>query len=388
MKAAYRAAGVLCALVLAPAFLFSQAGWSGKPVRLSIIDVAGNLRLSKPAIEAFKAANPKMISDIEYIIATAPELVAKIKAQQMAANLDTTMILTGYDGIAAGKEQGVWLQIMPKYKDVFQKSVDAYLPGARAAYNLFDGYGIAYVFCPGGPMFTYNPDKVKTPPRTAADLLAWARANPGKFLYARPANSGPGRAFLQGLPYILGDKDPKDPATWTKTWAYLKELDQYIDYYPSGTAITFKELAEGTRWILASHLGWDMNMRILATIPSNFQAFFLSNTTWVNDTQFMVVPTGLDESREKATVALMQWLMQPAQQAVTYDDGYFYPGPAIRGVPLTMAPAASQERIKPAMRPAYDQAVSKLPNASQLDAKPLVEAFDMWDKLVGAKIKK
>jgi len=30
----------------------------------------------------------------------------------------------------------------------------------------------------------------------------------------------------------------------------------------------------------------------------------------------------------------------------------------------------------------------KLPNASQLDAKPLVAAFDMWDKLVGAKIKK
>ena len=276
---------------------------------------------------------------------------------------------------------------MPKYKDVFQKSVDAYLPGARAAYNLFDGYGITYVFCPGGPMFTYNPDKVMTPPKTAAELLAWAKANPGKFLYARPANSGPGRAFLQGLPYILGDTNPKDPATWTKTWAYLKELDQYIDYYPSGTAITYKELAEGTRWIVASHLGWDMNMRILATIPPNFQAFFLENTTWVNDAQFMVIPMGLDESREKATVALMAWLMQPAQQAVTYDDGYFYPGPAIKGVPLTMAPMASQERIKPVMRAAYDEAVAKFPNTSQLDAKPMVQAFDMWDKLVGSKIR-
>ena len=164
MKRSLRTAIFLCALILAPALLFSQADWSGKPVKLSIIDVAGNLRLSKPAIEAFKAANPKMISDIEYTIATAPELVAKIKAQQMAGNLDTTMVLTGYDGMAAGKEQGVWLQVMPKYRDVFQKSIDSYLPGARAAYNLFDGYGIAYVFCPGGPMFTYNPDTVKTPP--------------------------------------------------------------------------------------------------------------------------------------------------------------------------------------------------------------------------------
>jgi putative spermidine/putrescine transport system substrate-binding protein len=384
MKKFLRMAVIFIALALAPTLLFSQADWTGKPVKLSIIDVAGNLRLSKPAIEAFKAANPKMI---EYIIATAPELVAKIKAQQMAGNLDTTMVLTGYDGMASGKEQGVWVQLMPKYRSVFQKSIDSYVPGAKAAYNLFEGFGIAYVFCPGGPMFTYNPDKVKTPPKTAADLLAWAKANPGKFLYARPANSGPGRALLQGLPYILKDPDPKDPATWTKTWAYLKELNDYVDYYPSGTGITFKELAEGTRWIIASHLGWDMNQRILATIPANFQAFFLDNTTWVNDTQFLVVPKGLDANREKATIALMDWLMQPAQQAVTYDDGYFYPGPAIKGVPLSMAPQASQDRIKPAMRAAYDAAIQKLPNASQLDAKPLVTAFDMWDKLVGAKIK-
>ncbi len=100
-----------------------------------------------------------------------------------------------------------------------------------------------------------------------------------------------------------------------------------------------------------------------------------------------MVPKGLDANREKATIALMEWLMQPAQQAVTYDDGYFYPGPAIKGVPLSMAPQASQDRIKPAMRAAYDAAIQKLPNASQLDAKPLVTAFDMWDKLVGAKIK-
>jgi putative spermidine/putrescine transport system substrate-binding protein len=384
MKKILRTVGSILVLALAPALLFAQ----NKPVKLSIIDVAGNLRLSQPAIEAYKAAYPNLVSDIELIKATAPELVPRIKAQQMAGNVETTMALTGYDGIAAGKEAGVWLQVMPKYKSVFQKSINAYLPGAKIAYNLFDGYGIAFVFCPGGPMFTYNPDKVPAPPKTAAELLAWAKANPNKFMYARPANSGPGRCLLQGLPYILKDSNPKDPKTWTKTWAYLKELDNYIEYYPSGTGITFRELAEGTRWILASHIGWDYDQRINATIPPNFQGFFLDNTTWVNDCQFMVIPKGLDAAREKATVALMEYLMQPAQQAVTYDTGYFYPGPAIKGVPLSMAPQASQDKIKAFYRPAYDKMIEKLPNAPQLDAKPMVEAFDMWDKLVGAKIKK
>ena len=72
-----------------------------------------------------------------------------------------------------------------------------------------------------------------TPPTTAEELLAWAKQNPKKFIYARPANSGPGRTFLMGLPYLLGDADPKDPMKgWDKTWAYLKELDKTIEYYP------------------------------------------------------------------------------------------------------------------------------------------------------------
>jgi DNA-binding FadR family transcriptional regulator len=50
--------------------------------------------------------------------------------------------------------------------------------------------------------------------------------------WARPANSGPGRTFMMGLPYILVDKDPKDPIKgWDKTWAYLKDLNSCIKYY-------------------------------------------------------------------------------------------------------------------------------------------------------------
>ncbi|HUX42637.1 MAG TPA: extracellular solute-binding protein [Rectinemataceae bacterium] len=359
-----------------------------KPVKLSIIDVAGNLQLSKPAIEAFKAAHPEWVADIEYIKLTAPELPSKLKAQQMAGNLDTTLVLTGYDAMASGIDQNVYEKLMPKYASAFQKSIDNYVPGAKAAYDLFGGYGITSVYCPGGPMLTYNPAKVPNPPKTPAALLAWAKANPGKFMYARPANSGPGRAFLQGLPYILGDKNPKDPATWDKTWAFLKELDNYIDYYPSGTGITFKELGDGTRWMIASHLGWDMNQRILGTIPANFQGYFLDNTTWVTDAHFMAVPKGLDKDRLAVTIELMKWLLLPAQQAVTYDDGYFYPGPAIKGVPISMAPAHSQQVVTAAMRPAYDKAMNDLPNTPQLDSAALVKAMDMWDELVGAKVKK
>jgi putative spermidine/putrescine transport system substrate-binding protein len=40
-----------------------------------------------------------------------------------------------------------------------------------------------------------------------------------------------------GSPYLLGDSDPADPANgWSKTWAYLTELNKYVSQYPSGTS--------------------------------------------------------------------------------------------------------------------------------------------------------
>lgn len=359
-----------------------------KPVKLSIIDVAGNAQLSQPAIDAFKAARPDLVSSIELIKLTAPELAAKIRAQYAAKNMETSMIFTGFDGLASCTQANVIERLWPDMKNKFVGIEGNYLPGAQKAMNVGAGFGITYVFCPGGPMFTYNPGKVKTVPKTPQELLAWAKANPGKFLYARPANSGPGRTFLMGLPYILGDADPKDPRKWDKTWAYLKELGEYIDYYPTGTGVTFKELGEGTRWMVASHLGWDMNQRILGTIPETSQAFMLDNSTWITDAQFICIPKGLDEARKNADIALINWLMTPEMQAITYDNGYFYPGPSIKNVPITMAPKENQDKITKAMRPEYEKLIKDLPTTTQLDAYNLTLAYDMWDKLIGSKTKK
>ena len=60
-------------------------------------------------------------------------------------------------------------------------------------------------YTPSGPLIEYAPERVKTPPASAQELLDWTRAHKNCFFYARPANSGPGRTWLMGLPYLLGD---------------------------------------------------------------------------------------------------------------------------------------------------------------------------------------
>ena len=46
---------------------------------------------------------------------------------------------------------------------------------------------------------------------------------------------------------------------------------------------------------------------------------------------------------------------------MTYDKGYFYPGPAVKNVPLSMAPKESQDAIKEFGRPEYDKWLAEVP---------------------------
>jgi putative spermidine/putrescine transport system substrate-binding protein len=359
-----------------------------KPITLNIIDIAGSMKLVGDAIDQFKAANPNLIGDVVVTNSTALEAPSLLKAQLLNENMQTDLVFTGIDGLSTLIDRDVIENIMPKYNDSFPNLEANYSSGAKATYDLVKGYGITYVYSPSGPLFTYNPDAVPNVPKTPEELLAFAKANPGKFTYARPANSGPGRIFLLGLPYILGDKNPKDPTTWDKTWAYLKELNQYIDYYPSKTGTTFTELKDGKRSIIASQIGWDMNQRITGGIPSNSQGFMLDNTTLVADAQYMAMPKGLTDEQRNTVLKLMEWLMTPKMQAITYDSGYFYPGPSIKDVPLDSAPKESQDKIKPAMRQSYDDAINTLPITTQLDTDTFMKALNMWDQLFGTKVKR
>jgi len=264
--------------------------------------------------------------------------------------------------------------------------LDNYLPAARKMQDLAQGEALVVTFMPAGPLLEYNPDKIKEPPTTPQELLAWCKANPNRFGYARPANSGPGFTFLMGLPYVLGDRNPRDPVNgWEKTWAYLKELDSCIEYYPSGTGAMMKELGEGSRDMTVTMTGWDLNPRILGIVPKAYKVTPFKNMTWVNDAHYMAVPKGIPAEKLAVVLDLMAYLLKPEAQALTYDKGYFYPGPSVKNVPLSMAPKESQDAIREFGRPEYDTWLSQFPHVPTLDAKAVVEAFRRWDSDVGAR---
>ncbi len=197
------------------------------------------------------------------------------------------------------------------------------------------------------------PAKVKTPPTTAEELLTWTKQNPNRFLYARPANSGPGRTFIMGLPYLLGDTNPKDPATgWDKTWAYLKELGQNIEYYPTGTGATMKELGDGSRDMIVTTTGWDINPRALGIVPKEAKIQNAQGLQLGVGRPVHVRAQGRRAREARGHLGPDQPHADPQQQAYTYDEGYFYPGPR-EGCSALDGPARSQRAIAEFGRPEY-----------------------------------
>ena len=144
-----------------------------------------------------------------------------------------------------------------------------------------------------------------------------------------------------------------------------------------------KELGEGTRDVIVSTLGWDINPRVLGIVPKEAKVFVLANTHWIPDTQFMCIPKGVPADKLPALVALMAYMLKPEAQAVTYDKGYFYPGPAIKGVTLAMAPQESRDVLAEYGRPEYDGLITSLPTRPPLTPERLVAAFRRWDQEIG-----
>jgi ABC-type uncharacterized transport system YnjBCD substrate-binding protein len=118
------------------------------------------------------------------------------------------------------------------------------------------------------PMFqsqtaiAYNPSMVPTPPKSFAELEAWAKANPKKFGYNGIKGGMSGVAFVVGWVYAnsdIGEKlytgpfDAAMPASWDPAFAKLKAFNQNVTVTP-GNAGTLDmlnrgEIAMGPVWV-------------------------------------------------------------------------------------------------------------------------------------------
>jgi putative spermidine/putrescine transport system substrate-binding protein len=205
-----------------------------------------------------------------------------------------------------------------------------------------DGYGVAYRS--SAVTLAYNSQQVKTPPKTLNDLLAWIKANPGKFTYCQPQDGGTGDNFVAlVLESVMPDKSvlnkPFSTAftkSWSKAWTILKGLEPYLyqhGFHPNGNIPVLNLLAKGT---LTMGTAWsDQGMSYLdkGLLPSYIKLTQIT-PPFPGGPSFMSVPK-LAQNPAGAR-ALINFILSPVEQAKVAEAIEGFPAIDFKYVPASV----------------------------------------------------
>ncbi|MGL6349191.1 MAG: ABC transporter substrate-binding protein [Aeromonas sp.] len=188
-----------------------------------------------------------------------------------------------------------------------------------------------------------NREEVTSPPTSAASLLAWAKAHPGRFSYPTPPQFH-GTSFLKQMLLDLTD-DPAplyqeaNDANFAKVsaplWAWLDELHPALwrkgKVFPASAAQTRQLQDDGELAIAISFNPQEAQSAVLSgALPPHVTAVAMSKGALTNS-HFLAIP--FNASARAGAKVVTNFLLSPAAQARKAD-------PAIWGDPSVLRPDA------------------------------------------------
>ena len=187
------------------------------------------------------------------------KIYEKLSAQQKAnvAAWDTDVAVVHQRGAATMVKESL---LMPYRNDVAAGKLVTRDSAKNALGANVDGYVLPMFH--SQIAFAYNPDLVKNPPKSFAELNDWVRKNPKQFGYNGVKGGMSGVGFVMGWVAAnsgMADKlekgpyDPAAKATIEKSLVSLKDFNQYVVMTP-GNAGTLDmlnrgEIAMGPVWV-------------------------------------------------------------------------------------------------------------------------------------------
>jgi putative spermidine/putrescine transport system substrate-binding protein len=190
--------------------------------------------------------------------------------------------------------------------------------------------GAAIPYRGSSVVLAYNSDKVKTPPKTLADLLAWIKANPGKFTYNSPNTGGSGYSFAETVvdsllsPAVLKQMDqgydPSLQSNWKPGLDLLHSLNKYMygnGVYPNGNAAVLTLLGQGQVWV--APVWSDQSLTALKTgqLGPNIKLTQISNPSFTGGAAYLAVPK--TARHKKALYKFVNYILSPEAQQMIVD---------------------------------------------------------------------
>lgn len=231
----------------------------------------------------------------------------------------------------------------------------------------------------GTAQLTFIADRAKTPtpPRSAADLLAFARANPGRVSYPKPPDFH-GTTFVKQLllelaPNKAALQQAVTPAAFVAAtqplWAYLDQLHPSLwrngKTFPASAAEMHRMLGDGElKMSITFNPNEAANLIASKQLPATAYSFGFTGGT-IGNVHFVAIPVN---ARAKAGAEVFaNFLLSAEAQTRKADISVWGDGTVLD---INKLPAASQALIRKTAPGALNEAVPTLPepHASWVEA--------------------
>jgi putative thiamine transport system substrate-binding protein len=173
-------------------------------------------------------------------------------------------------------------------------------------------------------VFTYDTEQVAKPPKSAAALLNWAKANPGRLTYPSPPDFIGSTFLKQMLVEVTPDparlQKPADDADFDTVtaplWSYLDQLHPNLarggKSFPATGPALKQMLADGEVAMgLSFHPGEASRDIASGLLPASIRTFVLDKGT-IGNTHFVAIP--YNASAPDAAMVVANFLLSPEAQ--------------------------------------------------------------------------
>jgi len=172
----------------------------------------------------------------------------------------------------------------------------------------------------------FNASKVKTAPTTYVELMAWAKANPGRFTYSRPDVGDSGAAFLARSLWEATGKKPelftKDNYTpeyaapmLDKLWALLNQLGPNLydgGQYAGGNTPAIQLLASGAIDMTVAWSDQALQAMTQGVVPATTAVAQLQDLSFQGGYAYLVIPAVA--AHKEMSLKLADYVLSPGVQ--------------------------------------------------------------------------